>query len=81
MSLKDVNRLLKLDPNNTELLTQKQKLLQSAIQDTSKRLKTLREANEKATASMKNYDAWKNAYDPIKTDIDRVKKKDKRIKK
>ena len=80
MSLKDVNRLLKLDPNNTELLTQKQKLLQSAIQDTSKRLKTLREANEKATASMKNYDAWKNAYDPIKTDIDRVKKKISELK-
>ena len=80
MSLKDVNRLLKLDPNNTELLTQKQKLLQSAIQDTSKRLKTLREANEKAAASMKNYDAWKNAYDPIKTDIDRVKKKISELK-
>lgn len=80
MSLKDVNRLLKLDPNNTELLTQKQKLLQSAIQDTSKRLKTLKQANEKATASMKNYDAWKNAYDPIKTDIDRVKKKISELK-
>ena len=80
MSLKDVNRLLKLDPNNTELLTQKQKLLQSAIQDTSKRLKTLREANEKAAASMKNYDAWKNAYDPIKTDIDSVKKKISELK-
>lgn len=80
MSLKDVNRLLKLDPNNTELLTQKQKLLQSAIQDTSKRLKTLKQANEKAAASMKNYDAWKNAYDPIKTDIDRVKKKISELK-
>lgn len=75
MSLKDVNRLLKLDPNNTELLTQKQKLLQSAIQDTSKRLKTLREANEKAAASVKNYDAWKTAYTPIKTEIDKVKNK------
>ena len=75
MSLKDVNRLLKLDPNNTELLTQKQKLLQSAIQDTSKRLETLKQANEKAAASVKNYDAWKTAYTPIKTEIDKVKNK------
>lgn len=32
--LKDVEKLLKLDPSNTELLTQKQKLLTSAISDT-----------------------------------------------
>ena len=32
--LKDVERLLKLDPSNTELLTQKQKLLKDAILDT-----------------------------------------------
>ena len=30
-SLKDVNKLLKLDPANTELLAQKQKLLKDAI--------------------------------------------------
>lgn len=43
-SLKDVNKLLKLDPSNTDLLKQKQKLLKEAIDDTSERLKTLREA-------------------------------------
>ena len=30
-SLRDVNRLLKLDPKNTTLLSQKQKLLKDAI--------------------------------------------------
>ena len=30
-ALKDVNKLLKLDPSNTELLSQKQKLLKDAI--------------------------------------------------
>ena len=34
-SLKDVNRLLKLDPGNTELLTQKQRLLGDSIQATN----------------------------------------------
>ena len=33
--LKDVERLLKLDPSNTELLTQKHKLLKEAIASTS----------------------------------------------
>ncbi|MCD7918870.1 MAG: hypothetical protein LUG45_02120, partial [Clostridiales bacterium] len=32
--LKDVNSLLKLDPTNTTLLTQKQKLLTEAISET-----------------------------------------------
>ncbi|MDE5758192.1 MAG: hypothetical protein K2H85_06220, partial [Allobaculum sp.] len=32
--LKDVNRLLKLDPSNTELLSQKQKLLAEAVTGT-----------------------------------------------
>ena len=31
-SLKDVNKLLKLDPTNTELLNQKQKLLEGVDQ-------------------------------------------------
>lgn len=43
-SLKDVNKLLKLDPSNTELLRQKQELLKGAINDTSERLKTLKDA-------------------------------------
>ena len=42
--LKDVERLLKLDPKNTELLAQKQKLLGDQIQNTSKKLDTLKKA-------------------------------------
>lgn len=43
-ALKDVDKLLKLDPKNTELLQQKQKLLAEAINDTSDKLKTEKEA-------------------------------------
>lgn len=32
-SLKEVNKALKLDPGNTELITEKQKLLSSAIEN------------------------------------------------
>ena len=42
--LNDVNRLLKLDPKNTELLAQKQKLLNSAVNDTTEKIKQEKEA-------------------------------------
>ena len=45
-SLKDVNKLLKLDPTNTDLLRQKQKYLQDAINLTSDRIKELKEAQK-----------------------------------
>ena len=42
--LGQINKLLKLDPKNTELLAQKQKVLAGAISSTEKRLDTLKEA-------------------------------------
>ena len=74
-SLKDVNRLLKLDPSNTQLLAQKQKLLQQEISTTKQKLDVLKKANEQASGSVKNYDAWKKAYEPIGQEIDKTKKK------
>ena len=58
--LKDVERLLKLDPTNTELLAQKQKLLTEAVADTEKRLETLKTASEQAAQTKDNYTAWQN---------------------
>lgn len=40
--LKDVEKLLKLDPKNTELLSQKQKLLADSISATKEKLATLK---------------------------------------
>lgn len=45
-SLKDVDRLLKFNPGNTTLLTQKQKLLADSIGKTKERLETLKAAEE-----------------------------------
>lgn len=39
--LKDVQRLLKFDPNNVELLAQKQELLSQAIQSSTEKLNQL----------------------------------------
>ena len=46
--LKDVNKLLKLDPANTELLSQKQKLLTVAIEETNNKLTALKNAEKQA---------------------------------
>ena len=42
--LKDVEKLLKLDPTNTEMLAQKQELLTQAISKTEEKLETLKDA-------------------------------------
>lgn len=73
--LKDVERLLKLDPTNTVLLKQKQELLAKAVSDTENKLDSLKKANEQAAESVKNYDAWKTAYDPIQQEIEDTQKR------
>jgi phage-related minor tail protein len=48
--LGQINKLLKLDPKNTELLAQKQKVLADAISNTEKKLGTLKEAEKQVQA-------------------------------
>ena len=42
--LSDINRLLRFDPENADLLAQRQQVLASTIENTSQKLETLREA-------------------------------------
>lgn len=51
--LGQINKLLKLDPGNAELLTQKQKVLAEAVANTSEKLKTLKEAEKQVQAQFK----------------------------
>lgn len=48
--LREVDKLLKLDPTNTELLAQKQKILKEAIGSTKEKLETLKEAEKQSYA-------------------------------
>lgn len=73
--LKSVDNALKLDPTNTELLAQKQRILGDQIENTSEHLELLRKAEEKAAVSLGNYDAWAAAYAPIQEQIDKTRKK------
>lgn len=49
--LKDVEKLLKVDPGNIELLRQKQELLSKAVGDTKEKLQTLKDAMAQMDAS------------------------------
>ena len=67
--LKDVEKLLKLDPGNTELLAQKQKLLSSAVSETKEKLATLKIAAEQANQALANGDISKEQYDALQREI------------
>lgn len=56
-NLKDIDKLLKLDPKNTELLAQKQKNLERAIGDTKTRLNELKEAQNGVSKGSAEWDA------------------------
>lgn len=56
-NLKDINKLLKLDPSNTELLTQKQKNLETAIGLSKDRLEQLKEAQSGVEKGSAEWDA------------------------
>ena len=67
--LKDVEKLLKLDPSNTELLSQKQKLLADAVSSTKERLETLKTAAEQANTALANGDITQEQYDALQREI------------
>ncbi len=55
--LKDLDRLLKFDPGNTELLAQKQQVLAEAIENSAERLKILKEAESQVQAQFERGEA------------------------
>lgn len=64
-ALRDVNKLLKFNPGNTELLIQKQRNLKKAIDETKNRLKELRKAAENTTPE----EIGQDKYDALQREI------------
>lgn len=56
-NLKDIDKLLKLDPGNVELLTQKQKNLETAIKGTKERLAELKAAQQSVEEGTEAWDS------------------------
>lgn len=67
--LKDINKLLKMDPGNTELLSQKYKTLQQEIKATKEKLDTLKEASKQADQALKDGTISKDQYDALQREI------------
>ena len=68
-ALKDVEKLLKLDPTNTTLLAQKQKLLTQAIGETKEKLTTLKTAAEQANEQLQKGEISQEQYDALQREI------------
>lgn len=67
--LKDVERLLKLDPTNTDLLRQKQELLSKSVSATSDKLEALKKAQEQVSQTMAETGEGKEQYDALQREI------------
>ena len=79
ISLKDVSRLLKLDPTNTQLLSQKQKLLSQAIHDTSEKLNVLKQADKNAKSQLEQGKLGQDKYDALQREIIETEQSIKRL--
>lgn len=67
--LKEVEKGLKLDPKNTELLAQKQQLLTKAVGETKDKLDVLKTAEAQVEQQFKNGEASEEQYRAIKREV------------
>ena len=67
--LRDVEKLLKLDPGNTELIAQKHRLLAQAVSETREKLETLKTAQRQADEALRNGTISQQQYDGLQREI------------
>ncbi|MNR93710.1 Phage-related minor tail protein [compost metagenome] len=67
--LKQVEKLLKLDPTNTDLLAQKQKLLADAVANTRDKLDRLKAAQDQVDQQFKNGDITEGQYRAFQREV------------
>lgn len=68
--LRDVEKLLKLDPGNTELIAQKHRLLAQAVSETREKLETLKTAQRQADEALRNGTISQQQYDGLQGMVD-----------
>jgi len=78
--LGQINKLLKLDPKNTELLAQKQKVLADAIGNTEKKLDTLKEAEKQVQKQFERGEVSEAQYRALQREIIETENKLSRYK-
>ena len=70
--LREVNKLLKIDPTNTEMLAQKQALLTDAISETKEKLDILKNAESQVQEQFKKGEVSEEQYKALKRELGRT---------
>ena len=73
--LGEINKLLKMDPGNTELLAQKQKVLADAVANTGEKLKTLKEAEKQVQKQFERGEVSEEQVRALQREIIQTEKK------
>ncbi len=73
--LSEVNRLLKMDPGNADLLAQKQKILSEAVENTAKKLETLKEAERQVQEQFERNEVSEEQVRALKREIEATTQK------
>ena len=71
-ALKDVDKALKLDPTNVELLAQKEALLNKQIEQTSEKLEIMRQVADDANDALERGDITQEQYASLQAEIVRT---------
>jgi len=77
--LRQVERLLKLDPSNTELLAQKQKLLGDAVQNTREKLDRLRAVQEQVNEQFTRGEISEGQYRAFQREVAKTEQELKKL--
>ena len=72
--LKNLNQALKLDPSNTQLLSQKYEVLQRAIEESKNKLETLKKAQQQMGDYNSLTDKQKSSYNALSLEIVKTEK-------
>lgn len=77
--LGDINRALKLDPTNIELVAQKQKVLADAVDSTKERLGLLKEAEKQAQKQFERGEITEEQYRALRREVIATESKLKKL--
>lgn len=67
--LKEINKSLKFNPGNAELIAQKQRVLAESIENTKKKLETLKTAQEQAKQAFERGEIGADAYEELQREV------------
>lgn len=73
--LKEINKALKLDPGNAELLTQKQDALNRQLEATTEKMNKLEAKRSDMDKAFSNNAVWEKAYEPLNKSLEEAEKK------